>query len=273
MEPQENMIELSQSPEEIKSCCATLYESSWASWLLGDSFHPGGLALTKRLGQLMQLQPGQRLLDVAAGKGTSAIFLAQEFGCRVVGVDYSTVVIAEATTNAEQAGLGDQVCFEQGDAEGLQFETGSFDAIICECAFCTFPDKSAAVLEFARVLRPGGRIGLSDLTRTGTLPPELDTLLAWVACIADALTVEDYAVYLEGAGLTVDEVDLQAGALAEMIRNVQFKLLGTEVLVKLNKIELDLAQIDLDQAKSLVHHAAQAVREDKLGYVLLAGKK
>ena len=85
--------------------------------------------------------------------------------------------------------------------------------------------------------------------------------------------MQDYAVHLEEAGLTVDEVDLQAGALAEMIRNVQFKLLCTEVMVKLNKIELDLAQIDLDQAKSMVHHAAQAVREDKLGYVLLAGKK
>ncbi|MCP4937305.1 MAG: class I SAM-dependent methyltransferase [bacterium] len=106
-----------QTTEELKSCCANLYESDWAKILLGDSFHPGGLALTQRLGQMLNLQPGDRVLDVAAGKGTSAIFLAQQFGCRVVGVDYGGQAIAEATAQADQAGVDHLVQFEQGDAE------------------------------------------------------------------------------------------------------------------------------------------------------------
>ena len=86
---------------ELKSCCANLYESELARLLLGDSFHPGGLTLTGRLGELLQLKPGQRVLDVAAGKGTSAIFLAQRFGCEVVGVDYGAESVKEATARAE----------------------------------------------------------------------------------------------------------------------------------------------------------------------------
>ena len=64
---------------EIKMCCAAAYQSEWATWLLGESFHPGGVALTEHLGRTLGLTPNMRVLDVAAGKGTSAIYLAQTF--------------------------------------------------------------------------------------------------------------------------------------------------------------------------------------------------
>lgn len=263
---------LAQTADELKSCCANLYQSDWASLLLGDSFHPGGLALTQRLGRLLNLQPGQRILDVAAGKGTSAIFLAQQFGCQVVGIDYGSDIINQATASAKAAGLGRQVRFEQGDAEQLQFNDASFDAVICECAFCTFPNKANAAQEFARVLRPGGRVGLSDLTRSGPLPPELDTLLAWIACIADARPTREYTTHLQNAGFAINQVDPQPGALAEMVRTVQTRLLGAEVMFKLNKLDLP-GNVNLDQAKTLARHTAQAVQAGKLGYVLVTGSK
>ncbi|MDX1522427.1 MAG: methyltransferase domain-containing protein, partial [Anaerolineae bacterium] len=168
------MLDFTQNPEALKTCCAALYESDWATLILGDSLHPGGLALTERLGQLLDLQPGRRVLDVAAGRGTSAFFLAETFGCEVVGVDYGAEVVKAAQAEAETRGLDHLVSFVQGDAENLRFAEASFDAVICECAFCTFPDKSTAAAEFARVLRPGGRVGLSDLIRTDSLPPELE---------------------------------------------------------------------------------------------------
>ena len=180
--------------EEVKSCCATAYESDWARLLLGDSLHPGGMALTERLGELLGLGPGKRVLDVAAGKGASAIFLARRFGCEVVGVDYSARNAAEAARAAESAGVVGLVSFRQGDAERLPFEDGEFDAVVCECAYCTFPDKAAAAREFHRVLRPGGSVGLSDLTRSGSIGPELQTLLAWVACLGDARPVKGYSL-------------------------------------------------------------------------------
>ncbi|HET8854163.1 MAG TPA: class I SAM-dependent methyltransferase, partial [Ktedonobacteraceae bacterium] len=166
--------------DEVKACCAAAYTSDWARHLLGESFHPGGLALTKRLGTLLDLGPGKRLLDVATGKGASAIFLAQQFGCEVIGVEYSNDLVREATRAAEVAGIAHLVRFEQGDAERLAFADGQFDAVICECAFCTFPNKLAAAGECTRVLRSGGSMGLADLTRSGEVPAELQGLLAWI---------------------------------------------------------------------------------------------
>jgi len=259
------------SHQDIKTCCATLYTTDLARYLLGDSFHPGGLSLTKRLGEMLGLCPGDRVLDVAAGRGASALFLARQFQCEVVGLDYAAENVAQATALAEQAGLAGWVRFEQGDAESLPFGDAEFDAVICECAFCTFPNKPAAAAEFARVLKPGGRIGLSDLTRNGSLPPELDGLLAWIACVADARPPEEYAAYLQQAGLPVCRVEPHNTALAELVRTIQGKLLGAEVLVKLNKLELP--GVELDEAKSLARAAAQAVRHGQLGYTLVAGTK
>lgn len=261
-----------QTATDIKSCCAMLYQSDWARLLLGDSFHPGGLALTHRLGVLLDLQPGRRVLDVAAGPGSSALFLAQQFGCEVIGLDYSAGLVAQATARAKAAGLSHRVRFQQGDAEQLRFAANSFDALICECAFCTFPHKTAAAREFARVLRPGGRVGLSDLTRTGdALPPALEGLLAWLACIADARPVAEYTTCFEEAGLQVEQVEPHNAALSKMVREIQARLLGAEILVKLKK--LDLPGVDLEQAKMMARAAVEAVQQGQLGYVLLVATR
>jgi arsenite methyltransferase len=255
---------------ELKSCCAALYQSDFARLLLGDSFHPGGLRLTARLGEHLGLGSGVRVLDVAAGKGESAIFLAKQFGCRVVGVDLGARSVEEAKTRAEGAQVAHLVSFVEGDAERLDFPDADFDAVICECAFCTFPDKRAAASEFARVLRPHGRVGMSDLTRSGPLPQDLEGLLAWIACIADARPVEEYAGCLASAGFEVTAIEPHDNALAEMARDVQGRLLGIEIMAKLKK--LDLPGVDLEQAKQLAHAAAKAIREGLLGYSVIVAQ-
>jgi arsenite methyltransferase len=257
--------------EDLKSCCATLYESDFARILLGDSFHPGGLHLTQRLGELLKLGPGSRVLDVASGKGESAIFLAQHFGCNVTGIDFGAANVQQAADRAHAAGISKLVEFRQGDAEKLDLPDVSFDAVLCECAFCTFPDKPAAAREFARILKPGGRVGLSDLTRAASLPPELQGLLAWIACIADARPASEYVGYLEAAGIADVHVEPHDQALAEMVRNIQGKLLGAELMSKLKK--LDLEGVDFAQAKSLARAAAGAVREKTLGYAIVTGHR
>jgi ubiquinone/menaquinone biosynthesis C-methylase UbiE len=256
---------------QVKSCCAALYQSDFARMLLGDSLHPGGLRLTERLGVLLDLQPGQRVLDVASGKGESAIFLARRFGCQVTGIDFGAQNVAEASERARAAGVQNLVTFRQGDAERIEAPAAGFDAVICECAFCTFPDKPAAAGEFARVLRLGGRVGLSDLTRSGRLLSELEGLLAWIACIADARPAQEYTAYLEAAGLRALRVEPHDEALAEMVRDIQGKLLGAELLSKLKK--LDLEGVDLAQAKTLARAAAAAIRARTLGYALILGAK
>ncbi len=256
---------------ELKRCCAAVYESDFTRLLLGDSFHPGGLQLTSRLGELMGLAAGMRVLDVASGRGESAAYLAETFGCQVTGVDLGSENIRQASQRAAAAGIANLVEFQQGDAEGLPFPDGYFDAILCECAFCTFPSKETAAAEFGRVLKSGGVVGISDLTRAGELPAELKGLMAWIACIADARPVEEYVAYLSAANLATAVLEPCDDALSEMVHQVQGKLLGAELMAKLNKI--DLAGIDLGEAKSLAQAASNAVKSGKLGYALLVARK
>ncbi|MGE3414381.1 MAG: class I SAM-dependent methyltransferase [Dehalococcoidia bacterium] len=254
----------------VKSCCADAYASDWAHLLLGDSFHPGGLALTRRLGALMGLGRDSIVLDVACGRGTSAIAMAQEFGCRVTGIDLSEANVAAAREVAARAGLTDRVRFEVGDGEALPVEAGSIDAVICECAFCTFPDKITAAGEFARVLRPGGVLGLTDLTREGEVAPELDSLLGWVACVADAQPLDRYVEYLGAAGLIVYRDERCDSALQQMVSQVRLKLLAAEVAAKLGKLAVSLD--DVQTGKRLVRLAGDAVAAGTLGYALLLAR-
>lgn len=253
--------------KSVKQCCAAFYGSDMARLLLGDSFHPGGTALTRHLGELLHLGPSSLVLDVASGRGTSAFHLAESFGCRVVGVDLSEENIRIASEEATRRGISDRVSFHVGDAERLPFDDGAFDAIVCECAFCTFPEKQAAAGEFIRVLKPGGQLGLSDLTRTDELIPELDGLLAWIACIGDALPVDRYAQLLRTAGFHIETIEDHSEALNQMVRQIQGKLLGAEIMTGLGK--LDLPGVDLARAKKFAQAALIAIRERKLGYVVL----
>ncbi|HTW63396.1 MAG TPA: methyltransferase domain-containing protein [Bryobacteraceae bacterium] len=255
----------------LKSCCAAVYQSDFARLLLGDSFHPGGLALTERIGELLALSPADHLLDVASGRGESAISLAGRFGCRVTGVDFGESNIAYATSRSEATNVAALVQFEIGDAEQLHFPDAVFDAVFCECAFCTFPDKRAAAREFVRVLRPGGRLGLSDLTRSGALPPELEGLLAWIACIGDARHTNEYVECLAEAGFDSITIEPHDDALARMLRDIQGRLLAAELMVKLEKI--NLSGVDFREAKTMAACAADAIRSGLLGYTVIAAKK
>jgi ubiquinone/menaquinone biosynthesis C-methylase UbiE len=219
------------------------------------------------LGELLGLGAQSRVLDIASGTGTSALFLAERVRCEVVGVDYGSRNVEQSNAAATARGLDTRVSFRTGDAEPLPFPDASFDAVICECAFCTFPDKNAAACEFARVLRSGGSIGLSDLTRSSVLPEELGGLLAWAACIADARPVDTYVRYLCDAGFRVERVEPHDEALLEMVNQVRTKLLGAEIMVGLKKVELP--GIDFAAGKEMARSALSAVREGSLGYAII----
>ncbi len=264
-------MDLPTARQDLKSCCAQLYEQDFVRLLLGDSFHPGGLALTTELGQALNLEPGLRVLDVASGTGTSALHVAETFDCEVVGVDYGADNVRMANEEAAARGLSGRVQFQQGDSELLPFEDASFDAIICECAFCTFPDKAKAGAQFHRVLRRGSRLGLSDITRSDTLPEALDSLMAWVACIADARPVDGYTEMLQAAGFRMDSVTAHDDALTQMVNQIRGKLLGLEIAVGLKKIDLD--GVDFTSAKHMAKAALEAINAGQLGYALITATR
>ena len=198
-----------------------MYGVDLATFFLGESYHPGGKDLTRRLAEALALQPGESVLDVASGIGTSALLLAAESAVRVLGVDLGDAQVIEARSRAHRAGFGDQVRFDVGDAERLPVESDKFDAVVCECAFCTFPDKITAAAELARVLRPGGRVGITDVwLDPTTLDEELASLAGRIACLADARPVDELLALLEGAGLHVERVERHDDALAKSIERV-----------------------------------------------------
>jgi arsenite methyltransferase len=259
------------SPTAIKQCCAAVYDSEAVKLLVGDSLHPGGAELTVRLGRILNLGPQARVLDIAAGRGASAIALATQFGCEVIGIDYSLRNVVAAKHAATERGLSAKLTFYCADAEQLPFADASFDAIVCECALCTFPEKQSAAAEFARVLRAGGRLGLSDLTRQGALPAELENLVSWVACIADARPLADYVTLLTAEGLEILTTEEQNGALLDLANQIRTRLLVAEVAMRLNK--LALPGLDIATVKDFAQHTINAIKTGKIGYAIMAAAK
>ncbi len=109
-----------------------------------ETLHPGGFDLTRRTAELCGLKHGMKVLDVSSGRGTQAIYYAEEFGADVTGIDISDEMVRTATESAAAKGVRN-VRFEKGDSQELPFEDNTFDAVINECAV-GIPDDSQKVL-------------------------------------------------------------------------------------------------------------------------------
>jgi ubiquinone/menaquinone biosynthesis C-methylase UbiE len=253
----------------VKACCASAYGTGLVSLLLGDSFHPGGVDLTRRLADALDLQPGQQVLDVAAGIGTTALILAAERDVDVLGIDLGDRQVTRARTRVNKIGLSDRVRFELGDAERLPVGDAAYDAVVCECAFCTFPDKATAAAELARVVRPGGRVGITDIwLDPAKLDPELQGLAGRIACIADARPIDEVRSILEAAGLIVTAVERHDQALVDTIQRVTDRLRAARLL----KLPI-LETVDIGRTIELARRAADAVERGDAGYMLLTAAK
>ncbi|MDA2813192.1 methyltransferase domain-containing protein [Nocardiopsis sp. RSe5-2] len=256
--------------DEVKSCCAAAYGTDAVALLLGEAYHPGGLALTREMAGSLRVGTGDRVLDAACGPGATARLLAAERGARVDGVDLGGTTLERARALTREAGLEDRVAFLHGDAEHLPVPDGAYDALVCECALCTFPGKRAAAAEFARVLRPGGRLGVTDVVVEGGLPRELAGIAGWIACIADALPTAGYLELLEGAGLRVGLVERRDAALERMIDRIEARL---RVLAMTAPDRLAEAGVDAGAVAPYLEAARRAVGEGRVGYALFFAEK
>lgn len=258
---------MTASAAEVKTCCARAYGSTAVRWLLGDRLHPGGAALTSELAGALAVGRGDVVCDVACGPGASSIQLALETGCDVVGVDLSEESLAVARDRAAGAGLEGVVSFVRGDAEALALPDSTVDGALCECALCTFPDKPGAARELSRVLRPGARLALSDVTADRErLAPQLRSLDAWVACLGDARPLEELAALMQDAGLVIERAERRDEALAELLEQVRGRLaLAASAAPGLRD--------RVERGRELVTAARAAVADGALGYALLVARK
>lgn len=154
------------------------------------------------------LRPGETVVDLGSGAGLDS-FLAAPLvgrGGRVIGVDMTQAMLEKARRNAAKMDLP-QVEFREGRLEALPITDASVDAVTSNCVINLVPDKSAVFREIGRVLRPGGRMVVSDIILDGQLPESVEKdILAYVGCVSGAMERDRYFHLLRQAGLSDVEV-------------------------------------------------------------------
>ncbi len=155
---------------------------------------------------MADLKAGETVLDLGSGAGLDCFLAAGEVGesGRSIGLDMTDAMLAKAEANREKMGL-ENVEFRKGEMEAMPVENGEVDAIISNCVINLSPDKGAVFRESFRVLRPGGRFVVSDVVIGEGFNPE-GTTDEWCACIAGAISEEDYLGGLRAAGFENPEI-------------------------------------------------------------------
>lgn len=149
-----------------------------------------------------ELKTGETVLDIGSGGGLDAFLAAKKVGTtgRVVGIDFTKEMIRKAMRKARELGLKN-VEFRLGDAEDMPVEANSIDVVISNCVINLAPDKDKVFKETHRVLKPGGRLVISDIVTEGELPNEIRRdPRYWAECVAGALDIEDYLEKIRKAG-------------------------------------------------------------------------
>ncbi|QNI30864.1 arsenite methyltransferase [Alloacidobacterium dinghuense] len=171
---------------------------------------------------IASLRPGEVVVDLGSGGGLD-IFLASKLvgpNGKAIGIDMTPEMIERARGNAQKGGYGN-VEFHLATIDHLPLPDASVDCVISNCVINLAPDKPAVFREIARVLKPGGRVAISDIALKGDLPPAIaQSMAAYVGCISGAMRIDDYRQSLLTAGFEHVEIvdsgaDLNAYAKVE----------------------------------------------------------
>jgi len=165
---------------------------------------------------IAELKPGEVVLDLGSGGGIDCFLAARQVTSqgRVIGLDMTPKMVKLARQNAKKVGATN-VEFRYGEMEDMPLPDESVDVIISNCVINLSPDKDRVFSEAYRVLRPGGRLAVSDIVTYGSLPEVVrNNLEAWAGCVAGALDETAYLDKMRQAGFT--EVEVTARHFAEM---------------------------------------------------------
>ena len=186
-------------------CCST--DSKLYSVDLLATLPEGESAVSYGCGDpitLAALEPGQTVLDLGSGAGLDCFFAAKKVGeaGKVIGVDMTPEMLEQARGSAKRLGLSN-VEFREGYIEELPVESNTVDVIISNCVINLSPDKSKVFAETFRVLKPGGKLAVSDIVTDGILPEAVrQSLSAWAGCVAGAVDAKEYIGLMEKVGFT-----------------------------------------------------------------------
>jgi arsenite methyltransferase len=168
------------------------------------------------------LKPGETVVDLGCGGGLDVLLAAPKVGPtgKAIGIDMTPEMLQLARNNAAKSGLTN-VEFHQATIDRLPLPDASVDCVISNCVINLASDKPAVFREIARVLKPGGRLAVSDIALKKPLPPEIgNDLMAYVGCIAGAIQIADYKSGLTAAGFAAVQV-IDSGAELNAYANVE----------------------------------------------------
>jgi SAM-dependent methyltransferase len=194
-------------------CCGASAELAGASPITSNLYAAGETsvlpeaAVLASLGcgnptALAELKPGETVLDLGSGGGIDVLLSARRVGPtgKAYGLDMTDEMLALARDNQRQAGA-ENVEFLKGEIENIPLPDNTVDVIISNCVINLSADKDRVLREAFRVLKPGGRLAVSDVVTRGAMPQQLrNDMLLWVGCIAGALEEDDYRARLQAAG-------------------------------------------------------------------------
>ena len=211
------------SSTSVSSCCSPDSNSSCSSPLyLGEDLTDlpeAAVASSRGCGNpqaIAALQAGEVVLDIGSGGGLDVLLAARQVGPTgfVYGVDMTNKMLELARANAAKIGATN-VEFRKGELESLPLPDNSVDVIISNCVVNLSPEKTDALAEAYRVLKPGGRLAISDIVVDGDLrgfpvsEKQIRVSLSWAGCIAGALTIDKFTHLLENAGFGKIDIEIQ----------------------------------------------------------------
>ncbi len=244
---------------------------------VGLTKHLGGMQATRSLIEGCNLEGGERVLEVGCGVGTSAVYLAQTFGCQVTGVDLSERMIQRARERAREKKVDHLTTFRTADMDQLPLPSDTFDLVFCESVLVFSKDKPKAISEMARLAIPGGLVAINESI---WLHAPTDELRAWfaqdMAAEASTMRLEEWIHLMEEAGLSL----VSWGPSQIEIRNEVlglFERYGLSGLIKstLRGIVMYFQRQDYRDfiAETRKSGIAPGNPEEYLGYGLIIAKK
>ncbi|CAM3838273.1 SAM-dependent methyltransferase [Nocardiopsis rhodophaea] len=209
----------------------SLHEGYWESESDVSTMAEASQRLTDLMAEKLRVGPGNTVLDIGCGTGAPAIRLARSTGAAVVGITNSPVQVEAAVRNAENAGMDDQVRFRCEDATVLEYPAGSFDAVLMIESIFHLPDRTEALRQVAGVLKPGGRLALTDILDRTSTPTRIDDLAGHSRSqgrsplVARPVRLQEYEDLLGEAGLVpVETADVSEHTVARTIHCIRQKL-------------------------------------------------
>lgn len=183
---------------------------------------------------LASLQPGQTVVDLGSGAGLDCFFAARKVGesGKVIGVDMTPEMLNRARESAKRMNLSN-VEFREGFIEEIPVVSNSADVIISNCVINLSPDKQKVFNEAYRVLKPGGKLAVSDIVTSGPLPEFVkQSMAAWAGCVAGAVDAKAYIGMMEAAGfrdISVKPVFFDKQTVDEALENMKDSLDMAEI--------------------------------------------